>query len=534
MLLFLCCPSLRGFTAGIQHTANGFVFTGNNSAVTISDTNGSILSVTAAGQAGSIVNGGEFGLWSVTNEDGSSFNAAAFNASSSSNTFNWTLPPAGNILLLAYSNADIAVTVTVSNRDDGVDFAAQVQPQQNTVLEFDLPARLRFAPANIQRLICPLSSSDGVGAAFNSGFFQSQPESDPAGWSTTLAGSAGYISLYGGPLIFRAVDDPPVPVSFTTNGFSWLGTNVAAAWNGTNAIVNRPPAAGQADLVLVDSTNGAFFSGSHLGGAGFLFRLGGLVDDARASLAEDLVIAAIEHLAQTPPAGRTKVALLDLEHGPANGGWAAVPVSTWSNRLQNSTALASAGIQVVELPNAQAMLDALASTNYLAVLNPYGEWTPARESTGMTGSVAAIGNYVRAGGNWFETGGHSFYYALLPTSYYSYNVSYPPAFADFFQLETTSAGNASLFGVQPDSSAPWAGSNNPVAIFVPGRLAWGGDALGGYCERAFGTYVAPAQTWQSPVVRLAVGYTAPDALSAYCQANGFNRRLPGQDVARRA
>lgn len=525
LTLLACLSLLRGSAAVIQHTANGFVFTGGNSIVTISDTNGSILSVTAAGQAGSIVGGGEFGLWSVTFKEGGCLNAAAFNASSSSNTFNWTLAAAGNVLLLAYSNANIAVTVAVSNRDEGVDFAAQVLPRLKTVLEFDLPGRLRFAPTNLQRLICPLSSGDGIGAMFKPGFFQSQPETDPTGWSTVLAGSAGYISLFGGPLVFRAVNDPPVPVSFTTNGFSWLGTNVAATWNGSNAIVNRPPAAGQADLVLVDSTNGAFFSGSHLGGAGFLFRLGGEVATAQVPIAQDIVIAAIEHLAQAPSAGRTKVALLNLEHGPANGGWAAVPVSTWSSRLQTSAALARAGIQVVELSNAQAMLDALASTNYLAVLNPYGEWTPARESTGMTGTVTAIGSYVRAGGNWFETGGHSFYYALLPTHYYSYNVSYPPAFADFFQLETL-AGTASLFGVQPQPAALWAGSNNPSAIFVPGRLAWGGDALGGYCERAFGTYVAPAQTWQSPVVRLAVGYTASDALSAYCQANGFNRRLP--------
>src|ERR1039458_7685693 len=299
---------------------------------------------------------------------------------------------------------------------------------------------------------------------------------------------------------------------------------MVAAWNGTNAIVNRPPAMGQADLVLVNSTNGPYFSGSHLGGAGCLFRLGGLVDSVRAPLAQDLVIAAVEHLAQTRPAGRTKVALLNLVRGPTSGGWAAVAVSDWLNRLRTSTTLASAGIEVVDLTAAQAMQDALGSTNYLAVLNPYGEWTPALERTGITGTVAAIGRYVRAGGNWFETGGYSFYYALIPSHYYSNNVSYPPAFADFFQLETA-AGSASLYGVQPVPAAPWLGSNNAAAIFVPGRLAWGGDTQGGYYERAFGTYVGLGQIWESPIVRLAVGHTAPDALQAYCQANGFNRGL---------
>ncbi|HWH71044.1 MAG TPA: hypothetical protein VNT26_16770, partial [Candidatus Sulfotelmatobacter sp.] len=82
-----------------------------------------------------------------------------------------------------------------------------------------------------------------------------------------------------------------------------------------------------------------------------------------------------------------------------------------------------------------------------------------------------------------------------------------------------------LFGVQPQQWPPWAGATNPAAIFVPGRLAWGADAQGGYCERAFGTYVSPGQTWQAPVVRLVPGAAAPNALAAYGQANQFSRRL---------
>jgi hypothetical protein len=523
-LLFAGLPMFHGFAQGIQHTTNGFVFTGSNSTLTVSDTNGSILSVTAAGQMGSILQSGEFGLWLATNENGSALDAASFNGSSSSNTFNWTLAPSGSALLLTYSNAAMVVLVTLSNRDDGVDLSAQVQSRQETVLEFDLPGRLRFAPTNLQRLICPLNSSDGVGASFNSAFFQPQPGTDPAAWTVTLAGPAGYISLYGGPLTILPVSDPPAPISFTLAGADWLGTNVVTTWSGTDAIVNRPPAAGQTDVILVNSTNGAYFSASHLGGIGYLFRLGGEIDDAREPLAQALVIGAIEHLAQAPRTGRTNVALLNLVHGPASGGWAAVPVSTWSNLLNTDAVLAQAGLQVVELTNVQAMLDALASPNYMAVLNPYGEWTPALASTNLSASVAAIGAYVKAGGNWFETGGYPFYYALSPYLYYSYNTPYPPAFADFLQIEAT-AGTASVYGVQPVSAVPWAGASNAAALFIPGRLAWGGDALGGYCERAFGTYVAPGQTWQSPVVRLTVGHPVADALSAYCAANGYNQGL---------
>ena len=245
-------------------------------------------------------------------------------------------------------------------------------------------------------------------------------------------------------------------------------------------------------------------------------------------LSLDVVTAAIEHLAQSHPAGRTNVALLVMERGPVIGyNWpSAVTGDNWLNALTNSAALKANGIQIIELTKAEAMMGALASTNYLAILNPYGELVPATLSGGVPGTVNGIGGFVRAGGTWFEVGGHAFYQALQPVLYYAYNVAYPPAFADFMQLETAN-GNFSVYGVQPVPADPWAGRTNPATLFVPGQLAWGGDtnASGGYFERAFGTYVAPNQTWRSPVVRLALGHAAADSLNAYCQANQFSRTL---------
>ena len=240
-------------------------------------------------------------------------------------------------------------------------------------------------------------------------------------------------------------------------------------------------------------------------------------------MATDLVTAAIECL-RSAAAGPVEDRLGGLEHGPQTGGWTVVPVGDWRSRLAASAAIAQAGLQVVEFPSARAMLDALARTDFLAILNPYGEYTPVLEETGMPGTVAAVGQYVRAGGNWFEVGGYSFYYELRPTHYYSYATPYPPAFADFLHLDA-SAGTACLFGVQPMQWSPWDVAANPAAIFVPGRLAWGGDDRGGYCERAFETYVGRGSRWQSPVVRLALGNSAADNLSAYCRANQIGRTL---------
>jgi len=510
--------------AQITHVNGKILFAGSGFVASFSDTNGSLLAVTSNGQPGVVLSGGELGLWSVSLKGGGAINATAFSASSLASTFSWTADAAAGRLVFGYTNSQIGVVITISERNDCIDLAGQVWPAAATILEFSLPGRLRFVPDNLNRLVCPLNSNEAIGAAFKAGFFKSQPESNPASWQTRVVGPNGYISLFGGPLTSRPDNDPPVSINITTNGRAWLGTTVANRWDGTNVVVNRPSTLSQVDLVLATSTNGPFFAASHLGGQGYLFRLGGAIGQAQQPLALDLVVASIEHLALAPLAGRTNVGLIALNHGPASGGWAAVTVAQWRDRLQASAVLAGANLQVVQIPTAQALLDALAATNFLVILNPYGEWTPVLEQSGMSRTVSAVGSYVRAGGNWFETGGYSFYYELRPVHYYSYSTPYPPAFADFLHFDTA-AGSASVYGVQPQSCPPWAGATNPAAIFVPGRLAWGADTLGGYSERAFETYVGPGQSWQSPIVRLALGHTAPDALGAYCQDNRFTRRL---------
>jgi len=63
---------------------------------------------------------------------------------------------------------------------------------------------------------------------------------------------------------------------------------------------------------------------------------------------------------------------------------------------------------------------------------------------------------------------------LAPVRFYEYRVSYPPAFADLFHWESQ-AGQAVVYRVQPRTWEPWQGATDPHAIFVPGRLACGGD-----------------------------------------------------------
>jgi hypothetical protein len=510
--------------AVIEHRGNEIVFCTDTFAIAFSDANGSIRSVAASGKSGSALASDDEGLWRVIYEEGGGVKAADFAAGSLTRPFGWSADPAAGTLCLSYTSADIAVTVTAVGRVDGVDFTAQVEPASKTVLEFALPSRLRFAPDQIERLVCPLNGNESVGAAFMPSFFKPQTADRPAGWRTQAVGPGGFVSLFGVGVVSRADNDPPVPIGITADGRAWLGGDLAGKWDGTLAVVNRPSPRDQATLVLADSPNGPYFSGAPLGRRGLLFRIGGRVDTDQAQLATDLVVAALEHLSQNPLPGRSRVGLVAMVHGPRTGGWTVVPVSEWRSRLGASTAISRAKLQVVELDTVQAMLGALASTDFLAILNPYGEFTPVLEETGMSGTVAAIGGYVKAGGNWFEVGGYPFYYELRPTYYYSYGTPYPPAFADFLHLDAD-AGSVSLYGVQPMRWEPWEGSDNPAAVFVPGRLAWGGDERGGYCERAFGTYVRHGSRWQSPIVRLVLGNPAAEDLNTYCQANQITRSL---------
>lgn len=513
-----------GVFAAVVDQGDRYSLTGSNYTLSVSKSNGSILSFRGTG-TNDILAGGEAGLWSAAysgTTNGGILHASSF--SSASNNFSSAI--AGDGLLLSYSNSTVNVAVTLANRTNGVEMSAVVTPGSGvTATELVLPADLRFVPSSVQRFIAPSHSSDGVGAAYNSSFFQAQPETNAASWNSVAQadGGLGYRTIYGAGLIFAG--DTPVSLSFTTNGQAWLGTNVTAAWNNSAATVNRPPMASQSDLTLIDSPNGPYFSGSRLGGgagAGYLLRIGGNVNGTTAvARSLDVVLAAVDYLARTP-GRRTKVGVLSMERGPVIGEtWPSeVRIDQWVDGL---AAKLPAGISLVKIADMAELGAAAGGGDYLVILNPYGELVPASLSGGIGGTVGAIRNYVHAGGNWIEVGGHPFFYALQPEPYYAVEMPYPAAFADFCQLETTN-GNASLFGVQnvlTDPANPWSTNN----VFVPGKLAWGADSAGGYCQRSFACLVPPGSVWQSPSVRLLAGNSASNALAQYAAANGLTRGL---------
>ena len=524
---------------GHGEAGNATSISGGSYEAVFSSTDGSLVALSQKGKKGSILSSGEYGLWHVRFQDGTELKASDFQAGSAERALDFEAVPGAKAVRLVYRSAEAEVAVTVTGRPDGLDFVGEITPKAKTVLSFALPARLRFDPESLDRFVSPMSGNQSVGAAFKPAFFRLQPQERPSGWQREAVGPKGYVALFGAPLDQRPDHDPATPLKATAEGREWLGAALAGRVDRAKAVVNRPPAGTasrrgvrQADLVVADSPNGPYFSASHLGGSGLLWRLGGGVGDAERALALDLVMAAIEKLGQkSPPEGRTRLGLIALTNGPDYGGWAGVGVNEWLDRLRSCRAARAGTVQVVVLASPREMVDAAHADTFLAILNPYGEWAPVPDGGSMQETVEAVGRYVRAGGNWFEVGGYPFFYAMRPVRYFRHAASYPDGFADFFHLDGLS-GSASVYGVQPQRWPPWEGAKDAAAIFVSGRLACGGDGVpragerpGGYCDRAFATYVAAGKAWRSPIVRLTVGGSASDGLRAYCQANEIRRRL---------
>ena len=503
--------------ACVAQGGDAVTLTSGSCTISFSAADGSIVAVSEHGKSGSICASGEFGLWQARFRDGSEL--CATNCA-----FTCEPDTKANALHLSYRHAELTVHVTATGRDGGVDFVAEVLPAKNALLDFALPARLRFDPGALERFVCPANGNNGVGMAFRPAFFKMQSEDEPGGWRHITTGSRGYTSLYGGPLQMRDVHDAPVALRVTPDGREWFGAGLARRIENAQATVNRAPAKGQADLVLADSDHGAYFSASHLGGAGWLWRVGGFVGDKEQRLVIAMVKTTIEKLAAKPVEGRAKLGIVSLAAGPQRGGGTSMAVQEMLTALRASKVVADGKLALVELRSPREMLSALGSREFLAIVNPYGECLPAASDDGLHTAVAAVGTFVRADGNWFEVGGYPFHAALRPVRWMNFSSPYPPAFADFMHLDAR-AGAASLYGVQPQQRPPWAGAKDHGAIFVPGALGCGGDERGGWCERAFGTFVAAGQTWRTPTVRLAVGKPVEQSLRDYCEANQIKRRL---------
>ncbi|MEJ5340419.1 MAG: DUF6259 domain-containing protein [Thermogutta sp.] len=473
----------------------------------ISARDGSLLEIRQGDNTSVIARSGEDGLWRIRWRDNTELTARQTTVQSEL--------VGKSQLRLVFSHPEVKVNVVVAANADAVDLHATISPEKKEVLDFALPARLRFEPQAVSRLIFPMGGNTAVGIAFLRGFFEAQPPDRPAGWERQSVGARAFVRLFGAPLEIRPMDEPAVALRATDAGKKWLSPEALRLVTQRQVIVNRPPRPVAGMEVLVESVDGRPFYVGKKVGQGTLWLMGGQIGRGDlAALQVALVKSTLDRLAlQGKPIG-----LINLPNETAQGGWTATSVNQWRD------ALSTLGT-VVELRNGRELQTALTDGSVAAVVNPYAERFPVDRKEDFDQAIGVLERYLERGGHWFEVGGYPFHYALTPSLYYRRVFwNYPPAFADFLHLDTT-AGSVSVYRIQPRNWQPWEGRTRKTALFVPGGVSCGADEHGGYLERQFGTFVAAQESWEVPAVRLQIGSAPEVALRQYAAVNGLQRRL---------
>lgn len=401
-------------------------------------------------------------------------------------------------LLFSYKSPRVDVDVNFRPMEEGVDILLLLHPKDQTILGLRCPI-LRFAPEIIEKVYVP----EGLGIAFTREFF-----TEEVGLMPQVIGDEGLRSVVGEGCIMRPVVDEPVPINLTLEGRKWLGEDIEEKIKGYKMVVNRPPE-GKVDVIkLVDSPNGALLSGYHIG-EGWLFRFGGWIrrEDA------DVVFALFQRVVQylwRESRREQSVTILDIAGGPRGGAFNELLPAFWENKLPSLLQ----SYKLKKLYTIDELKEALNRPDeYPLIINPYGEYVPTGEKGGWQKILPLVKKYIQGGGIWWETGGFSFYYELVPKIGGFWHTDYPPAFSDFVYLQT-STGSLALYGIQRENR-----------IFVPVSLEVGREGEHAFVLREWHTYISAGSTWRSPWLRLSIGVPILSALKKYGEENGLTKRL---------
>ncbi len=517
-LILLTSPLLLLLPArAIEKRGENFVLGGRNWSLTL-DARGSILSSHGASSKATLWKSGAAGLWSARLRDASVVRAVDAAEVTSSLTADH------KTLTLKYLQPALDVEVTATERADGVDWRAQVSPKTQALTEFALPARLRFDSESMLRLVTPAQVHEAPGLALKPAFFMRQSASSAAGWQQETAGPSAYSAILGAPPVQRDLAEAAVALSLAPAASQWLSPDAAQVLAGKTARVVRPMTRAQADVVLIDSANGPYLSGSKLGGSGgLLWRIGGTVETAdewNAPIIAGLIAKiAGNATASTSAGGAPRIAMLSLRRGPQRGDFAGVSVDQWRAQLR-----AISSVKLEEIADLPSLERALSSHQYAAILNPYGEAIPTGDNQTPLDVATQIAAWVRGGGHWIETGGFSFFKALRPVKYFSYSAPYPGSFAHFFHLDGNGSSGA-LYSVQPQRETGWKALQNPALALVPSRWSTGGDDAGAYLEAAWTPWVEPGTSWTAPISRLLFGGSALENARRHALDNQITRTL---------
>lgn len=391
------------------------------------------------------------------------------------------------------------------------DIHAQVHAIGSVVTRIALPEEVRFSSDALKECYFPQE----LGLGLTRSFFAPQPEDRPAHWSRESIGAAGAAAVGIHPTEMRDYNEPAVPVRVTPAGEEWLGG--AGDLNGWKVRSPRPPAVTPA-LTLLETSSGPLLSLERVdGGWGWFVRWGGVFEGADRDRARTVSALALAALWQRPVTSGPKVpapaalvghprrevmpaviGIISLDNGQGAEPWRA--------------ALAPLGCAIRLLHTPDEILKSLQAHDCWLIVNPDNELLPAPAAQQDAMSLA-IRSYITDGGVWLHTGSAPFFYRLQAEPFLSISSAYPPAFADFMNLNLD-LGSISLYGVR-----------DPAAIFVPSELSAGGAPEGGRLSREWITWVDDGKTWDAPIARFVIGPEAPSAIRQYAAENGFTRTL---------
>lgn len=434
-------------------------------------------------------------------------------------------------LTLNFQNPEAAVKLVCVAADEGPAWRAEVQPKQGTMLGWHFPAEVEFDVAALNEFVVP----DNLGLAFTRKFF----ETGGSGRARHSVGPQGMQLVTGDQCQMRPVKDEPVSVKAGKDAAAWLPgwyQKEMAQWK---VSANRCSRDAKHDVSLVETEHGAWLAGYQLGGWGWLLRFGGMIDDNDSRRQVASLVATLSHIYLTPVKAGKEVAPPAELTGKAPGRWANAPKkigivsppptarpgsrlkthpAAWATELERQKWAQEGGIEFVMLPDPASLRAALAAPRqWFALINPAGENFMAESAEQANTMLAAIRNYVRNGGVWWEAGGgYSFYSATIPGGDVRFHTA-NRNFCDFAAIDST-AGRWSLFSVQA-----------PDDIYVPAEaeLSASGpkEQRVGHFSHELMCYAKAGETCRVPLVQMVLGAPHREALAAYGRRNGFTRGL---------
>lgn len=434
-------------------------------------------------------------------------------------------------LTLRFDGPEASVEIVCAALNEGPAWRTTVRMQRGTMLGWRFPNELEFDPQLLNEFIFP----EHLGLAFTRHFFAP----GGAGHARHSLAGRGLQQVADDRCQMRPLDDPPVEVRPGKAAADWLPEWYFKEIPRWRVTANRVPAGNQHELSLLETEHGCWLAGYQLGGWGWLFRLGGRLgdNDARPRLAS--VIATLAHVRRTPPSGGRQVAVpVDLA-GKVPAAWPEPPsriglviapptgrpgvryddpTSRLVAELQRQDWFRQGNMSVEMIQTPETLSAALAEPrDWFALINTIPEGFPAAAAAEAENMLAAIREYVRAGGVWWEAGGgYPFHAAVIPADEMVFR-SANRAFCDFGALDSQ-AGRWSLFGIQP-----------PESIYVPAlaelRASGAAEQRTGYYSHVFQAFARQGATRSLPLQQMVIGRPHRQALADYGRRNGFQRGL---------